>query len=59
MDLEDRIDRLHDALSQAKSENEMLRERVTNLNRAKAVLGEQAVDHAIETAKEYEWIYTQ
>lgn len=42
-----------------KSENEMLRERETNLNRAKAVLGEQAVDHAIETAKEYEWIYTQ
>ena len=59
MDLEGRIDRLHDALSLSKSENEMLRKRVIDLDRARAVLGEQAVDHAIETAKEYERIYTQ
>ena len=59
MDLEGRIDRLHDALSQSKFENEMLRKRVIDLDRARAVLGIQAVDHAIETAKEYERIYAQ
>ena len=59
MDLEGRIDRLHDALSQSKSENEMLRKQVIDFDRARAVLGIQAVDHAIETAKEYERIYAQ
>ncbi len=59
MDLEGRIDRLHDTLSQAKSENEMLCGRVVDLERVKAILGVQAVDHAIETAKEYERIYIQ
>ncbi len=59
MDLEGRIDRLHDTLLQAKSENEMLCGRVVDLERVKAILGVQAVDHAIETAKEYERIYIQ
>ncbi len=59
MDLEGRIDRLHDTLSQAKSENEMLCGRVVDLERVKAILGVQAVDYAIETAKEYERIYIQ
>lgn len=59
IDLEGRIDRLHDALSLSKSENEVLRKRVIDFDRARAVLGEQAVDHAIEMAKEYERIYAQ
>ncbi|MFR3038955.1 MAG: hypothetical protein ACLTLY_09510 [Agathobacter rectalis] len=59
MDLEGRIDRLYDALSQSKSENEMLRKQVIDFDRARVVLGIQAVDHAIETAKEYERIYAQ
>ena len=59
MDLEGRIDRMHNTLSQAKLENEMLCGQVVDLERVKAVLGVQAVDHAIETAKEYERIYAQ
>ncbi len=59
MDLEGRIDRLHNTLLQAKLENEMLCGWVVDLERVKTILGVQAVDHAIETAKEYERIYTQ
>lgn len=59
MDLGGRIDRLYDALSQSKSENEMLRKRVIDFDRARVVLGIQAADHAVETAKEYERIYAQ
>ncbi len=59
MDLEGRIDRPHNTLSQAKLENEMLCGQMVDLERVKAVLGVQAVDHAIETAKEYERIYAQ
>ncbi len=59
MDLEGRIDRLHNTLSQSKSENGMLCGQVVDLERVKAVLGVQTVDHAIETAKEYERIYAQ
>ena len=39
IDLEGRIDRLHDALSQSKSENEMLSKRVIDLDRAKGRVG--------------------
>ena len=59
MDLEGRIDRMHNTLSQAKLENEMLCGQAVDFERVKAVLGVQVVDHAIETAKEYERIYTQ
>ena len=53
-DLEERVERLHDMLSQSKSENEMLHGRLIDFERAKSILGVQVVDDAIQTAKQYE-----
>ena len=58
-DLEERVERLHDMLSQSKSENEMLHGRLIDFERAKSILGVQVVDDAIQTAKQYERTFAQ
>jgi chromosome segregation ATPase len=58
-ELEGRIDRLHDTVAQYKLENEMLRGRSADLDRAKTVLGIQVVDNAIESAKQQEQMLAQ
>jgi regulator of replication initiation timing len=59
IDLEGRIDHLHDALSQSKMENDLLRGRVADLDRAKTVLGTHVVDTAITKAKQQEQMLAQ
>ncbi len=59
VDLESRVVRLHDLLAHSESENEKLRGWVIDYDRVRAILGVQVVDHAIETAKEYERVYEQ
>jgi hypothetical protein len=59
IDLEGRIDRLHDTVAQYKLENEMLRGRSADLDRARTVLGTQVVDNAIESAKQQEQMLAQ
>jgi chromosome segregation ATPase len=58
-ELEGRIDRLHDTVAQYKLENEMLRGRSADLDRAKTVLGTQVVDAAIAGAKQQEQLLAQ
>jgi DNA repair exonuclease SbcCD ATPase subunit len=59
IDLEGRIDHLHDALSQSKMENDLLRGRSADLDRAKTVLGTHVVDTAITKAKQQEQMLAQ
>jgi regulator of replication initiation timing len=58
-ELEGRVDHLHDALSQFKTENDLLRGRAADLDRAKTVLGTQVVDAAIAGAKQQEQMLAQ
>lgn len=58
-DLEGRVERLHNMLSRSESENEMLRGRLIDFERVRSVLGEQVVDDAIQTVKQYEWTLAQ
>ena len=58
-ELEGRVDHLHDALSQFKTENDLLRGRAADLDRAKTVLGTQVVDAAIAEAKQQEQMLAQ
>ena len=57
MDLEGRVERLHNNLSEIQSENGMLRERLVDYDRVRSVLGSQEVDEAVQTAKQYEQMY--
>lgn len=58
-DLGSRVERLHNMLSQSESEKEILRERLIDFERVKAIFGVQVVDDAIQTAKQYERKYAQ
>jgi chromosome segregation ATPase len=58
-ELEGQVDHLHDALSQFKTENYLLRGRSADLDRAKTVLGTQVVDAAIAKAKQQEQLLAQ
>jgi hypothetical protein len=58
-ELEGRVDHLHDTVAQYKLENEMLRGRSADLDRAKTVLGTQVVDAAIAEAKQQEQMLAQ
>jgi hypothetical protein len=58
-ELEGRVDHLHDALSQSKTENDLLRGRAADLVRARTVLGTQVVDAAIAKAKQQEQMLAQ
>lgn len=57
VDLEGRVERLHNNLSEIQSENGMLRERLVDYNRVRSVLEPQTVDEAVQTAKQYEQMY--
>ena len=58
-DLEERIGRVNESLSRLQAENARLRSHVTDYERVRAIYGPQAVDEAIQTAKQYERMYLQ